>query len=55
MYTPFSRAMRPTGENKWRSVLVTAARKAEIMPVLLLWAIPAVLVIGGGTYLLFLK
>jgi hypothetical protein len=25
------------------------------MPVFLLWAIPAIIVVGGGTYFMFLK
>lgn len=43
--------------NKWQSAAIVDVQGAEeeIMPVLLLWAIPAVVVLGGGTYLLFLK
>jgi len=33
-----------------RSVIPTLETEERIMPVLVLWAVPAVIVIGGATY-----
>jgi hypothetical protein len=39
-----------------RSVVsVGGVSKEEAMPVFILWAVPAAIVLAGGTYLVFLK
>jgi hypothetical protein len=49
------RATRDIG-NKWQQACVSSIRAADeeeaYMPVLLLWAVPAVIVVGGGGYYL---
>jgi hypothetical protein len=30
-------------------------RKEETMPIFIMWALPAAIVLAGGTYLIFLK
>jgi hypothetical protein len=30
-------------------------QKEEIMPIFILWAVPAAVILAGGTYLVFLK
>jgi hypothetical protein len=37
------------------AALLPWAEKEKTMPVFILWAVPAAIVLAGGTYLIFLK
>ena len=44
-------ALRPTELNvRYRVLLSTNRQRRTAMPVIILWAIPAVIILGGGAY-----